>query len=131
VSAKNQYRSHRNFFDGLDKDCAAPAQLIHDVPIVNNFVMNVDGIAVGFQRQFDNVHGANDSCAKSARTDAHQRLGAVIGSMNGRQRQSNLRKALLFYLNGWFPATSFAFVVLSKNGNYFWMSSRRRIAASR
>jgi len=50
----------------------------------------------------------------------------VIGSVNGSQRQSNLREALLFYLNHWLPATSFAFVVLREISDYFCVDSRLR-----
>ena len=50
----------------------------------------------------------------------------MIGSVNGSQRQSNLREALLFYLNHWFPATSFAFVVLREIDDYFGVYSRLR-----
>jgi hypothetical protein len=71
MRAENQYRSHRNFFDGLDKNCAAPPQLIYNVPIVDNLMMHINGIAVGLQRQFDDVDGANDAGAKSAWAHAH------------------------------------------------------------
>jgi hypothetical protein len=112
VGAENQNRTNRNFLDGLDKYGAAPPQLVHDVAVMHNFVMNINGIAVGFERQLHNVNRSDHARAESPRTDSYQRLGAVIGSMNRSQRQCDLRKALSFYLNRCFPATSFAFLVL-------------------
>ena len=112
MRAENQYRADRNLLDGFDENSAAPPQLVHDIAVMDDFVMNIDRIPVRFECEFDNVYGSHDARAKPARPDAYQRLGAVIGSMDSSQRQCNLRKALSFYLKLRFAATSFAFLVL-------------------
>jgi hypothetical protein len=77
-------------------------------------VVNVDRIAVGFEGQFDDVHGADNAGAKAAGADTYERFGSVIGAIDLGQTQFVLRKALSFYLNGRFPATSFAGSVLGE-----------------
>ena len=111
MSAEYQYGSYWNLFDGLDEDGAAAAQLVYDVAVVHDFVVDVDGISVSLERQLDDIDGAHDAGTEAARSNTHQRFRAVIGSMDGGQRQCNLRKTLLFYPNAGFPATSFAGVV--------------------
>src|ERR1700722_9323271 len=111
VSAEDQYGTDRNLFDGLDEDGAAAAQLVYDVAVMHDFVVHVNGISVSFERQLDDIDGAHDTRTEAARSNTHQRFRAVIGSMDGGQRQCNLRTALLFYPNAGFPATSFAGVV--------------------
>ena len=54
--------------DLLDKDCALVPQLIHDQAIVDHLVAHVDGRAEYFQRAFDDLYGAIDAGAKTART---------------------------------------------------------------
>ncbi len=107
VSAEDQDGTYRNFFDGFDEDGAAATQLVNDVAVMHDFVMDVDRISVGFERQLDDVDGAHDSGAEAAGPDSNQCFSAVIGSVDGGQRQCNLRKASLFYPNGRFPASSF------------------------
>jgi hypothetical protein len=58
--------------------------------------MYVNRVAVGFQRQFHDIHRAHHSGAKSPRPYPYQRLGPVIGAMNCRQRQFALRNWLYF-----------------------------------
>ena len=112
MRAENEHGAYGNFLDSFDKDRTATPQLINDIAVMHDLVMNVDRVSVGFERKLDNVDGSNDACAKSARPNAYECLGAVIGSVNGGQRQCSLRKAFLFYLKLRFPATSFAFLVL-------------------
>ena len=96
VGAENQHRADGNFLDGLDENGAAAAQLVHHVAVMHDFVVHVDRIAVGFQRQFDDVHGADHAGAKTARANAHERLGSVIGAINLGQTQFVLRKDVYF-----------------------------------
>jgi len=62
----------RNFLNGFDENGTTAAKLLYDIGIVDDFVVNVDGIAVGFEGQFDDVHGANHAGAKAARADAQK-----------------------------------------------------------
>src|SRR5262249_46247278 len=78
VSAKNEDRTVRNFFDGLDKNRATAAELLHNIRVMNNFVMYVDRGTIGFERQLDNVYGSNHARAKSAR--AHTQKYFPVGS---------------------------------------------------
>src|ERR1700678_740183 len=110
VRTKNQDRSPRDPFNGLNKDRASATQLVHDVAVMHDFMMNVNWISISFKGELDNVDGSDHAGAKSARANPYQRLGTVVGSMNRSQRQCNLRKAPSFYLKPCFPATSFAFL---------------------
>ena len=56
-------------FDGFDEDRTAAAQLLYHVCVVDDFVVHVDGRAVGFQRQFDDVYRADDSGAEAPRAN--------------------------------------------------------------
>src|SRR5262249_3804690 len=49
MRAKNENGAMRHVFDGLDKDGAATAQLFYDISVVDDFVMDVYGSAVGLQ----------------------------------------------------------------------------------
>ena len=44
---------------------------------MNDFMVHVDRAAIGFQRQFDDIHSAHHARTETSRPDAHQRLGAV------------------------------------------------------
>jgi hypothetical protein len=55
---------------------------------VDDFVMDINRCAVGFEREFDDVHGADYAGAEAARAYPYQRLGAVGGAMNLRQAQA-------------------------------------------
>ena len=80
--AEDQHFAFRDFFDGLDEDGATAAELIHHVAVVNDLMMNVDRVAVGFESQLYDIDGAHHSGAKAARAYAHEGLGPVVGSMN-------------------------------------------------
>src|SRR5207249_6991028 len=50
VGAKNKHRAGRNLLNGFDEDSAAPAQLLDNVGVMNDFMVHIDGRPVGFQR---------------------------------------------------------------------------------
>ena len=72
VSAEDENSAMRNFFDSFDENGATAAKLLYNIGIVDDFVVNIDGIAVGFEGQFDDVHGANHAGTKAARADAQE-----------------------------------------------------------
>ena len=91
VGAENEHRADRYFFDGFDENGAAAAQLVHDVAVVDNFVMDVHRIAVGLQRQFDDVNRADYARAKASGANSYERLGSVVRAVNLGQSQFVLR----------------------------------------
>jgi hypothetical protein len=70
MSAEYEYGAVRNVFDGFNKDGAAAAQLLHDVGIVDDFMVDINGRAVGFKRELDDIDGTDDAGTKSTGTDA-------------------------------------------------------------
>ena len=46
MRAEYEYGSVRNVIDGLDKDGAAAAQLLHNVGVVNDFMVDINGCTV-------------------------------------------------------------------------------------
>jgi hypothetical protein len=72
VGAEDENGAMGNFFDGFDENGTTAAELLDDIGIVDDFVVNVDGIAVGFEGQFDDVHGADHAGAKAAGADAQE-----------------------------------------------------------
>ena len=66
MGAENQHRAVRDFIDGFDKNGSAATQLFHNIRVMNNFVVNINRVSVGFQSQFDNIDGAHHSRAKSS-----------------------------------------------------------------
>jgi hypothetical protein len=70
MGAENEDRARGNLRDGLNEDGATAAELLDHVSVVNDFVMNVNGRAVGFQGQFNDVDGTNHTRAKTARAYA-------------------------------------------------------------
>ena len=72
MSAEDEDGAMRNFFDSFDENGATAAKLLYNIGIVDDFVVNIDGIAVGFEGQFDDVHGANHAGAKAAGADAQK-----------------------------------------------------------
>jgi hypothetical protein len=70
MGAKHEYRAVRNVIDRLYEDGAATAQLLHDVGVVHDFVMDVNRSAVGFQSEFDDIDGPDDTRTESTGTDA-------------------------------------------------------------
>ncbi len=96
VGAEDEDRAYRNFVDGLDENSAAAAQLVHNVAVVHDFVVDVHRIAVGFEGQFDDVHGADNAGAKAAGADTYERFGSVIGAIDLGQTQFVLRKDVHF-----------------------------------
>ena len=67
VGAKNQHRAMRHFFDGFHENRAAPAQLLHNISVMDDLMVDVDRRAVGFQRQFDDIDGAYHTGTETAR----------------------------------------------------------------
>jgi hypothetical protein len=51
----------------MHEDSALFSQLIHNIAVVNDFTANIDRSAEGFEGDFDDVDGANDSGTKAAR----------------------------------------------------------------
>ena len=76
MGAKHEYGADRNFADGLDKNRAATPQLVHDVAVVDDFMVNVDRLAIQFERQVNDIHGPHHSGANDARPHSYQRLRA-------------------------------------------------------
>lgn len=71
MGAENQYRAGRNLINRFYENCPPPAQLVDHVPVVDNFVMDVNRAPVGLEREFDNIDGANHPGAKPSGADAH------------------------------------------------------------
>ena len=67
VGAEYQHRAMRNFVNRFDENRAAAAKLLHNVRVMNNFVVYIDRVAVGFERQFHNVYSAYYPCAETSR----------------------------------------------------------------
>ncbi len=57
----------RDFLYTVHKDGAFGGQLVHNVAVMNDFLANIDGRAKGFQRDADNIDGANHPGAKASR----------------------------------------------------------------
>jgi hypothetical protein len=55
-----------DFIQIFDKDSAFAFQIIDNVPVVDDFMPDIDGGTMKFQRLLDGIDGANDTCAKSA-----------------------------------------------------------------
>src|SRR5580693_8173969 len=91
VGAENENRADGNFLDGFDKNGAATAQLVHDVAVMHDLVMDVYRIAVGFEREFDDIDRADYSRAEAAGANTYERLGSVVGAVNLGQSQIVLR----------------------------------------
>ena len=70
MSAEYEHGAVGNVIDGLNKDGAAAAQLLHNVGIVNDFMVDINGRAVGFKRELDDINGTDDAGTKSTGTDA-------------------------------------------------------------
>jgi hypothetical protein len=70
MRAEYEYGAVRNLIDGFNKDGAAAAQLLHNVGIVNDFMVDINGRAVGFKRELDDVYGPDDAGTESTGTDA-------------------------------------------------------------
>jgi hypothetical protein len=55
-----------DFIQFLDEHSALPFQIIDNIPVVDDFMPDIDGGTMKFQRLLDGIDGANDACAKSA-----------------------------------------------------------------
>src|SRR5437667_2762830 len=67
VGAKNEHRTMGNFLDGFDKNRTAPAQLLHNIRVMDNLVVHVDRRAISFQRQLDDIDCAHNARAETSR----------------------------------------------------------------
>ena len=67
VRGEDDGNAVRNRVQFVDEHRAHHAQAVDDELVVDDFVPDVDGRAVLFQRQFDDADRAVDACAKSAR----------------------------------------------------------------
>jgi hypothetical protein len=81
MGAEDQHGAMRYVGDGLDKNRSAAAQLLDYIGVMHDFVMDVNGRAVGFQRQLDDIHRTNHSSAEAARPDPQQYL-SICGSLH-------------------------------------------------
>jgi hypothetical protein len=70
MRAEYEYGAVRNLIDGFNEDGAAAAQLLDNVGIVNDFMVDINGRAVGFKRELDDVYGPDDAGTESTGTDA-------------------------------------------------------------
>jgi len=70
MSAEYEHGAMGDVIDGFNKDGAAAAQLLHNVGIVNDFMVDINGRAVGFKRELDDIDGTDDAGTKSTGTDA-------------------------------------------------------------
>jgi hypothetical protein len=104
VRAENQNCALRHLTNRFHENRAAPPQLIDNVTIVDNLMMHVHGLAVGFQREIDDVNRTHYTGAKPPRSDAHQSLRAclrrrrfagLVDALNLCQRQMLLPKRFI------------------------------------
>ena len=66
MSGKNHRRICRgDFVEFLHEHCTLCFQAFDNEPVVHDLMADIDGCAVGFQRQFDDLDGPVDACAKS------------------------------------------------------------------
>lgn len=107
MRAEYQYCSHRNFRNCLNENRASPPQLIDNVPIVHDFVMDVDRTPVRFESEFHDVNSPYDACAKPSRPDTYQRLAPAVQTLDIHQRQFASPRKEYLNLNARFPATLF------------------------
>ena len=63
--------------DFVDKDGALFRQLIHNIPVMNNFAADVDGCTEGFERDFNDVDGTDNTSAEATRFQ--QKYPLLIG----------------------------------------------------
>src|SRR6267142_1385758 len=77
MSVEHQHATVRNVTNGLDENRPAPAQLLHYVCVVHDFMVHVNRRAIGLQGEFDDVHRAHNSGAETARAYSQQNLFSV------------------------------------------------------
>jgi hypothetical protein len=70
MRAEYEYGTVRHIADSFHEYSAAAAQLLNYVGVVNDFVVDINGRAVGFQRQLYDIDGADDPGTKSTGTNA-------------------------------------------------------------
>ncbi len=76
MRAENQVRRPpARFRNLLHENRSALPKLLDHVAVMHDLVVDVHGRAVGFQRQFHDVHRAHHACAEPPGTHAHQPLG--------------------------------------------------------
>ncbi len=66
VSGKHRHRSRRNFIKLIDEHRAPSPQILHDMPVVHDFVTHVDRRSVFLQRAFDDFDCPLDAGAEAA-----------------------------------------------------------------
>ena len=59
-------RAFRDLLDRFDCDCALGFKIGHDMRVVDNFVLYVDGFSVALECDLDYVYGAYDSSTKAS-----------------------------------------------------------------
>src|ERR1700735_694583 len=84
VSAENKHGTDRNFLDRFHEDCATAPQLIYHVAVMYDFMVNVDGAAVSFEREFDDIRCSDYSSAESSRPNTYQSLAPIRSALNVR-----------------------------------------------
>jgi hypothetical protein len=76
MRGENYRRAVGHFIELFDEHRAAPAKLIDDVAVVDDFLSNVDGPVDDLQRLFDDGDRAHDARAESAEAGDQQLLVA-------------------------------------------------------
>jgi D-alanyl-D-alanine dipeptidase len=69
----------RNFFNGFHENGATAPELFYYIRIVDDFVVYVDGVAVGFEGQFDDIYSADHACAEATGTHAQKHFSIGFG----------------------------------------------------
>jgi hypothetical protein len=67
VRAEDADRAVRYLLDAVNEYHIAAAQVINYIPVVNDFVKDIDGWRVIIERAFDYINRANHARAKAAR----------------------------------------------------------------
>jgi hypothetical protein len=70
MRAEHQYGTVRHIADSFHEYGAPATQLLDNVGVVNDFVVDINGCAVGFQCQLYDIDGADDPGTESTGTNA-------------------------------------------------------------
>ena len=67
VSAVNNTFAVRDFVFAIDEDCALTAEFVDHKTVVNDLFADIDRRTESFERDADDINGADDAGAESAR----------------------------------------------------------------
>jgi len=73
MSAEDGRRARRYFIQFVNEDGAEPPKTVNDMPIMNDFMPNVDRWSVLIECSLYDFYGANDARAKAARVSEQDR----------------------------------------------------------